>query len=82
MTLVLLEFSCEGGLVLANGSTGAATSANSDFVVSMDAANKGMAVIGGTYVSKTDAALFDSYIESGNYDAARAILDKYNIPHY
>lgn len=81
MTPGYVEFSCGGGLVLANGSTGSATSVNSDSVVTMDAANKGKAVIGGTYVSKTDAALFDSYIESGNYDAARAILDKYNIQH-
>lgn len=81
MTPGYVEFSCGGGLVSANGSTGSATSVNSDSVVTMDAANKGKAVIGGTYVSKTDAALFDSYIESGNYDAARAILDKYNIQH-
>ena len=39
-------------------------------------------VIGGTYVSKNDATLFDKYIELGNYSAARAILDKYNIQHY
>lgn len=81
MTPGYTEQASGGGLVLANGSTGADTSVKSDSVVSMDAANNGMAVIGDTYVSKTDAALFDSYIESGNYDAARAILDKYNIQH-
>lgn len=82
MTPGYTEQASGGDLVLANGSTGADTSVKSDSVVTMDAANSGMAVIGGTCVSKTDAALFDSYIESGNYDAARAILDKYNIPHY
>ena len=81
MTPGYVEFSCGGGLVSANGSTGAATSVNSDSVISMEASKFGMRVISNTYVTKVDADLFDKYVESGDYDSARAILDKYNIQH-
>ncbi len=85
MTPGYVEFSCGGGLVLANGSTGSATSADSDFVVSMDAANKGKRVLGTAqgvvYITEEDGALFDKYVSEGNSAGVYAIFDKYGIKH-
>lgn len=86
MTPGYVEFSCEGGLVSANGSTGSATSADSDFVVSMEAGKTGMSPVvnkwGTYYITLADKAKCDALAESGDIQGMYAILDKYNIPHY
>lgn len=86
MTPGYIEFSCGGGLVLANGSTGAATSATSDSVVSMEAAKTGMSPVvnkwGTYYITLGDKAKCDALAEAGDIQGMYAILDKYNIPHY
>lgn len=86
MTPGYVEFSCGGGLVLANGSTGSATSVNSDSVVSMEASKTGMSPIGSMgktyYITQVDKDKCDALVASGDIKGMYAILDKYNIPHY
>lgn len=85
MTPGYVEFSCGGGLVLANGSTGADTSSNSLTVLSMEAGKSGMVPIinknGTYYITKADGDLFDKYADAGDVSGMYSILDKYNIPH-
>lgn len=86
MTPGYVEFSCGGGLVLANGSTGADTSVKSDSVVSMDASKTGMSPVGSMgktyYITQEDKNKCDELVAAGNIQGMYAILDKYNIPHY
>lgn len=86
MTPGYTEQASGGGLVLANGSTGSATSANSDFVVSMEASKTGMSPVGSMgktyYITQEDKNKCDELVAAGNIQGMYAILDKYNIPHY
>lgn len=86
MTPGYVEFSCGGGLTLANGSTGADTSSNCLTVLSMEASKSGMVPIinknGTYYITKSDGDLFDKYADVGDVSGMYSILDKYNIPHY
>lgn len=85
MTPGYREDSCGGGLVTANYSTGADTSANSYTVLCMEANKVGMVPIvnknGTYYITKADGELFDKYAEAGDVSGMYSILDKYNIPH-
>lgn len=86
MTPGYTEQASGGGLVLANGSTGSAMSANSDFVVSMEASKTGMSPVGSMgktyYITQEDKNKCDELVAAGNIQGMYAILDKYNIPHY
>lgn len=85
MTPGYVEFSCGGGLVLANGSTGADTSVTSNSVTNMEAASRGKRVLGTAqgvvYITEEDGALFDKYVSEGNSAGVYAIFDKYGIKH-
>lgn len=85
MTPGYTEQASGGGLVLANGSTGADTSVTSNSVTNMDAASKGKRVLGTAqgvvYITEEDGALFDKYVSEGNSAGVYAIFDKYGIKH-
>ena len=67
------------------GYTGADTD-DTDSVLNLEASKQGMAILAvnstGTYYgSLEDVAALDNAYESGDYDTAHAILDKYGVPY-